>query len=445
MNAAQELLHSGHCCIGALQAGRAPAHWQRELQQQTTRIKALPQSCHWIASVAKVQMKLQEQPLLGSCLPTLTGGTERASTHPPVTHRRSLPAPQRARQPKTVESDESCPRPRRFARRPAASDRPDPCQPERTEQLAQSAIKEPDTDTNHCSAREPLHLPPKASADLLQCLVEKPSSVKPVREPVIEPKSQDTSSPEIPTRKHFTPIPAPPPCTRKPPHDACLDITDQKRWRQQLVQQTNDCLRSESNDLNFSEPPVRKRIELPSFVESANESKQGSLNDPWQCSLGTKAPLGLLTDLATPRSTISNQETAAKSDVSDRVRSLPISEPHSRSNYNSSQVSTQPRPASVAWQDSQSQSPLEMLSQLSDRATKKSKITELERIDPPAVAPTLPPLVASQTGEAPTSVTTPLIQQRATQEAIPEADLDGLASQIKRILDEEARRYGINV
>jgi hypothetical protein len=435
MNGVQELLHAGHCCTCALQAGRAPTHWQRELQQQTARIKALPQHSHWITSVAKVRVKLQDQPLLGSCLPTLTGVTERPST--PITQPRSFP-PQQALQPPPAELNERCPPPQRFARRPPASDRfidrPDPSLPEQSDR--------PQTDTDPYSAREPLCLPPRASADLLQCLVE-PDSTKPLPEPACEPKSQRTSSsPEVPTRKRFTPIPSPPSRTPKPPRDACLDATDQKRWRQQLVQQTNDCLRSESNHLNFSELPTRKRIELPPLLESPNESKQELLNDPWLCLLGTMAPLDLLTDLVTPLTIPDRHETAAKS---DQVRSLSADEPYSRSNHNSDQISTQSRPAIAPWQDSQSQSPLERLSQLSDRSSKKTKTTELEQIDPPVVAPTLPPLVASQTGEVSTSVTTPLIQQQAKQEAIPEADLDGLASQIKRILDEEARRYGINV
>jgi len=109
------------------------------------------------------------------------------------------------------------------------------------------------------------------------------------------------------------------------------------------------------------------------------------------------------------------------------------------------QVTTPSHSAIAPWQNTQTRSPLETLSRLSEPTQKHKAAAELERIDPPAVAPTLPPLVASQMGEDSPSVTTPLIQQRAQQEAVPETDLDGLASQIKRILDEEARRYGINV
>ncbi|HEY9605389.1 MAG TPA: hypothetical protein V6C85_27540, partial [Allocoleopsis sp.] len=70
---------------------------------------------------------------------------------------------------------------------------------------------------------------------------------------------------------------------------------------------------------------------------------------------------------------------------------------------------------------------------------------ETQRIAPPSVVAELPPLLAPQAGDASPSVTTAQIQPSARQEAIPEEDLGGLASKIKRILDEEARRYGINV
>lgn len=70
------------------------------------------------------------------------------------------------------------------------------------------------------------------------------------------------------------------------------------------------------------------------------------------------------------------------------------------------------------------------------------------RIAPPAVAPSLPPLLLPQTvSEPPLTVGTATVRQEARQEAVAvaEKDLSVLATKIKRILDEEARRYGIDV
>lgn len=441
MNGVQELLQAGHRCTCALQAGRAPDLWRQDLQQQTTRIKALPQQCHWIATVAKVQMKLQDQPLWGSCLPKLTGGSDRPTETRSLAKPRPVPVPiPRRMQSSTTEPD--CPPPKRFPRR-------SPTEPQRTEQLAPSPTpKEPQIELIPCSAHEPLRLPTQASADLLQCLVQKPAPAKPFLEPVCEPKLQAASTPDIPPRQRFSPIV---PTLKEPPklpHVVCLDSTNQKRWRQQLIQRSKDSLPSRSQNLNV---PISQRLQQKNFVEllpveeSSSHSKQESSNNPWLCSLGTMAPLDLLTDSLTPRSTSSNPPDRT-SEPEPQRRSLPAHEPRFLPEQQDPDQGTIPSHSAIApWQNTQTRSPLEMLSQLSEPTQKHKAAAELERIDPPAVAPTLPPLVASQAGEDSPSVTTPLIQQRAQQEAIPETDLDGLASQIKRILDEEARRYGINV
>lgn len=441
MNSAQELLQASHCCTCALQAGRAPDRWRQDLQQQTTRIKALSQQCRWIASVAKVQMKLQDHPLWGSCLPSLTGGSDRPTKpRPPVTRSRPVPSAQQALSSPSAEPD--CPPLKRFPRR-------SPTEPQRTKQLAPSVIlKEPQAELIPCSAYEPLRLPTQASADLLQCLVQKPAPAKPFLEPVCEPKLQGASTPDIPPRQRFSPIVPTPKEPPKLPRVVCLDSANQKRWRQQLIQRSDDSLRSRSQYLNT---PVSQRLQQKNLIEplaveeSLSHSERESSSNPWLCSLGTTAPLDLLTDLVTPRSTISSLHDRT-SEPEPQRRSLPAHEPRFLPKQQAPEQVTTPSHSAIApWQNTQTRSPLETLSQSSEPTQKHKAAAELERIDPPAVATTLPPLVASQTGEDSPSVTTPLIQQRAQQEAMPETDLDGLASQIKRILDEEARRYGINV
>lgn len=69
------------------------------------------------------------------------------------------------------------------------------------------------------------------------------------------------------------------------------------------------------------------------------------------------------------------------------------------------------------------------------------------RIAPPAVAPQLPPLIPPQVVGQPVQ---PVAAATARQGALAEAtaaedDLSLLAAKIKRILDEEARRHGIEV
>ena len=70
-----------------------------------------------------------------------------------------------------------------------------------------------------------------------------------------------------------------------------------------------------------------------------------------------------------------------------------------------------------------------------------------DRIAPPAAAPSLPHLLPPQGSyESAPALAAIITRQRARQEAaMSEDDLAGLAENIKRILDEEARRHGIDV
>jgi hypothetical protein len=70
------------------------------------------------------------------------------------------------------------------------------------------------------------------------------------------------------------------------------------------------------------------------------------------------------------------------------------------------------------------------------------------RIAPPAIATSLPPLLPPQiAGKPPSLAATAIIQGVARQEEIAatENDQSALATKIKRILDDEARRHGIYV
>jgi hypothetical protein len=68
----------------------------------------------------------------------------------------------------------------------------------------------------------------------------------------------------------------------------------------------------------------------------------------------------------------------------------------------------------------------------------------IEAIEPPTRQPLLPDLLPPQDGSA-SSTTTPSTRQAIRQEEGSEAELNWLAVSLKRILDEEARRHGIDV
>lgn len=69
-----------------------------------------------------------------------------------------------------------------------------------------------------------------------------------------------------------------------------------------------------------------------------------------------------------------------------------------------------------------------------------------KQIEPPVTAPQLPPLIPPQMiGMPVVPVATATIRREARAEEMADEDLDLLATRIQRILDEEARRHGIDV
>jgi hypothetical protein len=68
------------------------------------------------------------------------------------------------------------------------------------------------------------------------------------------------------------------------------------------------------------------------------------------------------------------------------------------------------------------------------------------QIAPPMAATWLTPLLLPQVASGPPSpVAAAIVRQDGRQEEATEEDLSALAAKIKRILDEEARRHGIDV
>jgi hypothetical protein len=60
--------------VPALAGGRAPACWQRKLASAARKHDLLPRACGWVKSLNSVAIKLRPGPLLGSCLADLAAG-----------------------------------------------------------------------------------------------------------------------------------------------------------------------------------------------------------------------------------------------------------------------------------------------------------------------------------------------------------------------------------
>jgi hypothetical protein len=135
------------------------------------------------------------------------------------------------------------------------------------------------------------------------------------------------------------------------------------------------------------------------------------------------------------------------SNGSPQQHPLPVSSPHPLE----SEIPPLPIPflADAAHaQSTQSSTPNVSANGVRDLPAVRIEPATSARIAPPTIAASLPPLQPPQMVNMPASTLAAfLAQQGAKQEesATPAEDLSKLAAQIKRILDEEARRYGIDV
>jgi hypothetical protein len=163
-----------------------------------------------------------------------------------------------------------------------------------------------------------------------------------------------------------------------------------------------------------------------------------TLADQWSLPLnGQTADLELLTRIAQNHNF--GDVTTAHS-VSNKTSKKPSSELPSTSKIDKNQIRQAPTPA---------QHKTEFIAPINTKVLNKTNnyVELLTQNPPPAIMPTLPPLVPQQLVLPGQSVASAIIRQEATQEEADtrEDDLNVLAAKIKRILDEEARRYGIDV
>lgn len=79
------------------------------------------------------------------------------------------------------------------------------------------------------------------------------------------------------------------------------------------------------------------------------------------------------------------------------------------------------------------------------KSSRESNSHKNDAVEPPQAATTLEPLIAPQ-GKSPTAIGAAFVRSGSLQEQLDSAeDLHGLAANLKRILDAEARRHGIDV
>lgn len=441
----------------ALAIGRTPVCWREGLKQATARLGALRRSCAWLETGAGQAPKLRSEPLFGRRLAELVGQpAQRDETDRPRQAKSFKPPPCEppgagaAHGQSERRRDVTCPPARPKADRREPPDRSDPC--------------------SHPDAARVTGLPKRADGALLaQCADE--HSARSDRTPGDRRAAPDRT-------EHFR-------------RDAYVDRAraGKQAGKMDSTWRTVEALRpnivrdsfnttgraaapqerpggqlhveSESSLFETLAPKLIGRAQTDSRNGSlASRRADGRLSDhlgaPWSTDLaGPTAPADLLHRLAgldqlRPSHDSAHVASSRNGAQSDRPSPLPGDRESREVAPQASRAAARPGESreSVHSQREPDESPPAASDDVSRRATdgRRAVGRTPERIAPPSLAESLPPLAPLQTA---TTRVLPLASETARRGALNEAaapeDLDALAAKIKLILDEQARRHGIDV
>ncbi|HEY9640156.1 MAG TPA: hypothetical protein V6C57_06710 [Coleofasciculaceae cyanobacterium] len=416
----------------ALMAGRSPQSWQRHLLREIAWLGDLPLAYAWVRPLEHpVSCQLNRQPLLGHGLAALTQS--------PVEEGRSNPPSGRSPQvrPSSQPSGDGMTPVTRFANPTQGASRI-------------AAVKVPvklQAGDRSFPEGSPFQLAPQAASTLLSHLAGAA---------IPSPSWHQPSAPI-----HLPSAPAKP----LPPVE-----TDQT-WQRQLTQRVQQSLHLpwQAAEQIIPVPPATPTI-LAAPADPAPPSA-----DPWAAPLaGRTVPLSWLTELTDlrqvqpqgPPVTGSSPAKSASQPQPDRYptrspstsawiapgatrgRSHPPGEDRFMPQPGFTDSSMPAAPWDSAAPASATNAPWPLVSGGISSAHGDEQpqpyVHPAEAIEPPTRQPLLPELLPPQGGSI-SSTTAPTIRQAIHQEDRGEDELNWLSVSLKRILDEEARRHGIDV
>ncbi len=443
----RKILRSASAAGLGLAAGRTPACWRSELTRQASQTGSLRRACDWVGPLAKVSARLLDKPLFGNCLAELVEAADAidgdsARQTQPRRASKSLAAP-------TSTGKSNGPR-RRQARTGGSAE----CSTEATGQDAVPPHRAPQV----CAA-EVTALPHRASRELLELCVEKQDLVN-RRSPAAACDSSNAAKP----RSHsFTQSKI------EREDDAPLQRIAGRRKTEAISQlskpyatrrdsfatvngrNSNLVAYSASGPEEFAQRIARRAINKLRRLQpppNGETQESGLLARQWSTTLdGTTAPAGLLKRIAT-----GEQETVKAGERRQSPQAASQS-PYAATRKPVKSPAIEERQTRSSPSDEQDQAPSpEPFDDLSSHARRNTADSRpgAERIAPPALAPSLPALSPLTPAPQPAAsgvlpLASDLARQGAREEATPTEDLDALAARIKFILDEQARRHGIDV
>jgi hypothetical protein len=434
---AQSMVHRPR----VLRGGKAPLRWKRDLSRLTEGLGAIPRTCDWITEIAETHPRLLYEPLLGRCLSEVTS---KGSVPPDRNDQSSDPA-------------------NRLTPPHVAGNRSKEIVSERVASLDREQVSSPvfedrrSKDTHHSAV--PSNLPRRASDSLLRRVA--PDGAKVVRKLV-----SGTSA--LPHGRAVS-----------PPLRSSQQLT-RSEWLQVVADRAVKRLLGTSifpSTRKFSSPAVAanksarasapltdalsENSEVTASPATLETNSLPSIGANWLLSIrGQQASPQLLASLVKHASSPSERGPAEKT----RQESLNVTRSEARGLPSAPDLPALEKQRTM--RGPEFARPLERMfdGQTQTRAANNDRSLALpsestfdsdEHEQPgspnftptvltPALSPLLPPASA---GSAVLPVAADAARRSAWRDEVDahETDLSVLAAQVKRILDEEARRHGIDV
>lgn len=467
----------------AMAAGRAPICWRRGLTREVSQIGSLRRACAWVEPLTRISFTLNDEPLFGRSIAHLVEAVIAKSADDAVRRPRGLggahAAPTRSaagnRAGRSRRRSQTRPRDSVVERqyvdqvRPLRGARPNapPAQlRNETDRLQarnqsrtgdKSGRSSPDSYESDAErgqapknrAAKVAQLPQWASSELLESRANSQQHLQ--RRP-----GDQRMTAVAPTPRSFKASPQ-----KTPGADQALTKhkTDRERLRADFTavsQRTNDPGATAKE--SFAQRLVRRTANaIRRLRPPADEESQSSewLVDQWRTPLaGTAVPGDWLSRLATAETSA----TRAKQSEGDPMHSSPLAAHHQASTLQRTEENSVTRAQRIAENSPSAREALEALApdrrdgSIGDEREDDGDTANrgsAERVAPPSLAASLPALFALTTPQTAPAGVLPLASETARsgarEEARPPEDLDALAAKIKLILDEQARRHGIDV
>jgi len=429
---------------GVLSGGQAPAHWKREVACETDRLAMVLRKCRWVNAVVQIRASLLEQPLLGNCLSEITSGNSSESqvdTTEPIQFKRQ------SRQPAFSSRGSVAPEaPERPRNMDQFADARESLSPGERLMRSQRGGQSGDDTGSRAQGDEPFRLPVSAES-VCQFPVQAGASLLTRLAPPV-----DVSKQEEKPAKWLTSLPINRPASLSPVSTSSPQ--HQQDWRRLIANRaTKTMLRDWSSaEVSASAP------DTPATTPGSDLSDAPLLEPQWaMVPSGQRAAAEILHRLAQQSSVPKVSEltrlevASANNEKSFSQSSIHVS-PTAKYTLRSEEVDpgAKPREGILAARDRSALQETDpgFQAQFHPDAHGGERVRSSEHFAPPSLTPSLPQLLPAV---GPGAGTSPIAADAARYSAwrdevnAQEKDLSLLAAQVKRILDEEARRHGIDV